>query len=104
VPVGDALTSPTDLGAALRRLFDATSEFAYLFAYNSCSERMGGDERWRNVGWSGGEADGLEGDERRLWQERRDRLNAAAEPVAEAYDDFVGVARRELLLAEQNPE
>jgi hypothetical protein len=93
-----------DLGAALRRLFDTSGEFANLLAYNSFFERMGGDERWRNVGWSGGEADGLEGDERRLWQERRDLLNAAADPVAEAYDDFIEVARRELLLAEQNPE
>ncbi|HET8586591.1 MAG TPA: hypothetical protein VFM74_01825 [Candidatus Limnocylindria bacterium] len=87
-----------DLAASLRRFFDANREFTGLLTQHSFPERGGGDERWRNVGWSGSEADSLEGDERRLWEQRRDLLNDGADPVAEAYDEFIEVARRQLLL------
>lgn len=87
-----------ELSVALRQLFDATDDFTNRVAENSFSEANLAGEPWRNVGWSSGEADGLEGDERRIWETRRDLLNAAADPVVDAYDEFVDLARRKLLL------
>jgi hypothetical protein len=87
-----------DLAVALRRLFDANAAMMRVLTQNGFRERNASSDRWWNVGWSGGEADGLEGRQRRLWEQRRDELNAAADPVAIAYDEFIDVARRQLLL------
>ena len=85
-----------ELAAALRELFDANDAFTSVLAQNSFTDRI--NHEWANVGWSGGEAEDLEGKQRRLWEERRDVLNAAFDPVAEAYDRFVDLARRKLML------
>lgn len=87
-----------ELGNALRYLLDATAEFVSSLNHHSFPEhRVGRD--WRNVGWSGGEADGLSGEQRRIWEERRDLLNGTADDVVAAYDEFIDVARRKLLLS-----
>jgi hypothetical protein len=40
----------------------------------------------------------VRGEERRLWETRRNLLNNAADPVVDAYDRLVEVARRKFLL------
>ena len=50
------------LAAASRELLNANGEFTLLLTQHSYPARDGDEERWRNVGWSGGEADGLEGE------------------------------------------
>jgi hypothetical protein len=52
---------------------------------------------WFNLGWTSGQADGLEGAERSEW-ERRKQLNDANDAIADAYDAFLAVARRKLVL------
>lgn len=85
-----------ELAAALRQLFDANDAFTLVLAQNSFTQRT--NPEWSNVGWSGGEAEDLEGKQRRLYDERRNELNAAFDPVAEAYDSFIDLARRKLML------
>lgn len=88
----------TELDEALRRLLDANREFLKSLGLCSFSERTVADERWQNIGWTSGEAEALGSKERRIWESRRDQLNADADAVAEAYDAFIDVARRKLLL------
>ena len=87
-----------ELAAAFSSLLDATHAFLNFYALNSFSERIHRDEDWRNVGWSGGEAEGLDGEHRRMWNERARGLEARADDVGEAYDNFIDLARRKLLL------
>jgi hypothetical protein len=99
VHLDDVEHKPIDpeLAAALRRLFDANREFTHVLAVNSWPQDGGGGD-WYNIGWSGGAAEGLGGDAARLFEHRRGLLNAGVDPLIEAYDGFVEVARRKLLL------
>jgi hypothetical protein len=88
-----------ELAGGFRGLLDATHAFLDYYALNTFRERPGRGQDWRNVGWSGGEAEGLDAERRRVWNERARRLEALADDIAAAYDGFIDLARRKVLLA-----
>jgi hypothetical protein len=87
-----------ELATEFRRLLDAAHEFLNYHTLNTFPERTGGERGWRNVGWSGGEAEGLDPERRRVWNERARRIEALADDLAAAYDSFIDLARRNVLL------
>jgi hypothetical protein len=84
------------LGNAFRMLMEATHAFLNFYALNTWHERgaLPRAEDWRNVGWSGGEAEVLQGEARAKWNERARQLEALADDIGAAYDDFIDRARR----------
>jgi hypothetical protein len=84
-----------ELAVALERLFQVTDELAQLHAVNSFPDKN--SQGWADTGWSDVEG-GKYGKHRDLFQERRELLNNAADPVAATYDEFIDIARHKLLL------
>lgn len=105
---------PNDLGAVEYIPFDerlryrlgllrvAVHGFLEFYALNTFADRVG-NENWRNIGWSRGEAESLRGEEMELWTTRRGGLHDHADAVAKAYDNFVLVARTLHLLDAPDP-
>jgi hypothetical protein len=96
--LNDVEYTPIDpeFAAALRRLLDNTNAFVQLHAVNSFPDKQNDD--WRDTGWSDVEG-GKYGKYREIFDERRKLLNDASRPLADAYDEFIDIARRKLLLA-----
>jgi hypothetical protein len=87
-----------ELQRSLTALFDSVTMFTQLLARHGNVVPSDTYEMLMNVGWSPAEADGLVGDDRVEYERRTSELNHAADVVAEAYDDFIDVARERLLL------
>jgi hypothetical protein len=89
------------LGDGFRALLDATHEFLNYYAYNTWPERgLPRDDDWRNVGWSGGEAESLTSEVRAKWYERGRQLESLADAIGRGYDDFIDRSRHLGLLVE----